>query len=301
MDDRRCAARARSGDRCHRLAARGATVCEMHGARARQVAAAAQRRLESAAAAEAVVTFGLPAEVDPQQALLDEVHRTAGHVERLSTKIASLPEDEFKQGDVTGRFERPSVWVEMYQADRSGRRLGTMSWGLVPSWSEDPTSGPRPINARAETLLDKPMFAEPFRRRRCIVPVDGFYEWRQTEQGKEPHFISATDGNPLALAGLWDRWVGADGAPLVTCTIVTTEANDVVAPLHDRMPAIVQRNAWDAWLGAGGDAKSLTDLLQPAPEALLEVHAVSRLVNSVVNDGPELLSGVARRGEEWPN
>jgi putative SOS response-associated peptidase YedK len=165
-----------------------------------------------------------------------------------------------------------------------------MQWGLVPSWASSPSEGPRPINARVETLQDKPAFAEALSRRRVIIPADGFFEWRLTETGKQPYFISARDGEPLALAGLWDRWSGPDGTDLLTCTIVTTPANGLVAPLHDRMPAILPAGAWSAWLDpAITDPAAVRPLLQPAPAEDLEVQAVSRLVNSVANDGPELL------------
>lgn len=174
----------------------------------------------------------------------------------------------------------------------AGRRLGTMRWGLVPSWSPGPGSGPRPVNARAETLLGKPMFDEAFARRRCLVPLDGFYEWRRLPDGaKQPYFIAPAHGDePLALAGLWDRWRGGDGAALVTCAIVTTEANDTVRPLHDRMPAILPRSAWDEWLDRdAGEPGRLLRLLVPAPEGLLAVRPANRRVNSVANDGPDLL------------
>ncbi len=141
-----------------------------------------------------------------------------------------------------------------------------MQWGLVPSWATSPTAGPRPINVRVETLEEKPAFAEALTRRRVIIPADGFFEWRTTEDGKQPYFISARGGGPLALAALWDRWRSPDGTDLLTCAIVTTPANDLVAPLHDRMPAILAVDAWAAWLDpACTDPGSVLDLLQPHP------------------------------------
>ncbi len=186
----------------------------------------------------------------------------------------------------------PTASIYAVGGTRGGRRLGTMQWGLVPSWASSPTDGPRPINARVETLAEKPAFSEALARRRVIIPADGFFEWLRTATGKQPYFITAHDGSPLALAGLWDRWSGgADGDPLLTCTIVTTPANRVVAPLHDRMPAILPVAAWSQWLDPGvTDTGAVLRLLQPAPERELAVRAVSRLVNSVSNDGPELLS-----------
>jgi putative SOS response-associated peptidase YedK len=185
----------------------------------------------------------------------------------------------------------PGAQIYAVAGTRRGRRIGTMSWGLVPSWSEGPRSGPRPINARAETLLERPVFAEALARRRCLVPADGFYEWRELPQGaKQPYFITARDGTPLAIAGLWDRWRSPDGEGIVSVALVTTSANAVVADLHDRMPAILPPSAWEAWLGpATVDPAALQELLRPAPPELLKVRPISPRVNSVANDGPELL------------
>lgn len=201
----------------------------------------------------------------------------------------------------------PTDEVYAVAASAAGRRLGTMHWGLVPSWSPDPGAGPRPINARAESILRRPLFADALSRRRCLVVVDGFYEWRREPGGsKQPYFISPADGTPLALAGLWERWRGGHaqrqapsnpdesgpGQGLVTCAVVTVAANDTVRPLHDRMPAILGPSQWDDWL-ANGDATDpyrLAALLAPAPAALLTVRPASRRVNSVANDSADLLS-----------
>lgn len=186
----------------------------------------------------------------------------------------------------------PTDEVYVVAAVGRGRRLGTMRWGLVPSWSAGPRTGPRPVNARVETLLRKPLFADALAHRRCLVAVDGFYEWRQLPDGtKQPFFVSSGDGGePLALAGLWDRWRGGDGSTLVTCVIVTTAANEAVRLLHDRMPAILPAPSWDEWLDPeGGDPHLLLRLLAPARDGLLTVRPASRLVNNVANDGPDLL------------
>ena len=173
----------------------------------------------------------------------------------------------------------------------SSRRLGVMQWGLVPSWAPDPDSGPRPINARAETLLDRRQFANALERRRCIVPVNGFYEWEKLPDGRrQPYFVVAPDGSPMALAGLWDRWVPPDGDALVTCTIVTTAANTTMARLHDRMPAILDRGAWSEWLDPTlHDPLHAASLLHPSPDDAIELRAANPRVNNVGNDGPELL------------
>jgi len=181
----------------------------------------------------------------------------------------------------------PGRTLYVVAPSRAGLRLGTMQWGLVPSWSAGPGSGPRPINARAESLTEKPVFAEAAARRRCIVPADGFYEW---DSERLPFHLAAPDGAPLAFAAVWDRWVPPEGDPLLTVVVVTTAANSDVAPLHDRMPAVLPRSAWARWLdpGAveGGDARAV---LRPAPAGSLVVRPASRSVNNVANDGPELL------------
>jgi putative SOS response-associated peptidase YedK len=186
---------------------------------------------------------------------------------------------------------------------RAARRLGSMRWGLVPSWSADPSSGPRPINARAESLLERPAFADAVAHRRCVVPVDGFYEWKRLPSGgRQPFFITHTDerhidggpgqGGPLVLAGLWDRWVSPDGEPLVTVAIVTVAANEQVAPLHDRMPAVLaDPGDWDRWLDpATVDPDRVTPLLRPAAPGYLTLRPVDPRVNSVAHDDPGLLA-----------
>lgn len=178
---------------------------------------------------------------------------------------------------------------------RDGRRkLGTMRWGLVPSWAKDPKIGAKMINARADTLLVKPAFRNLVATRRCLIPADGFYEWLKRDDGpKQPVFIRRRDGNPMAFAGLWDVWrdrEDPDAEWSRSCTIITTHANTLVAPVHDRMPVVVPEDAWDEWLDpANGDTASLTAMLQPAEADLLELWPVSNRVNSVRNDGPELL------------
>ncbi len=174
---------------------------------------------------------------------------------------------------------------------RAGRRLGTMTWGLVPSWATRPDAGPRPINARAETLLDRPAFADALEHRRiCIVPVDGFYEWRDGPDGKRPFLLTAVDGFPLAVAALWSRWSPRGEPSMVTFALITTEANGDVAALHDRMPVILPRSAWDAWLEPTTDVHRRLPLLRPPPAGSLVVREMSRRVNDARNDGPELLS-----------
>ena len=195
----------------------------------------------------------------------------------------------------------PGTRLYAVAGTRGGRRMGPIWWGLVPSWATDPSSGPKPVNARVEWLLDRPTFDGALARRRCLVPVDGFYEWQTEPAGeRQPWFLAPSDGGPMAIAAVWDRWSGhgvratqaGHGAePYVSCALVTTPANDEVGPLHDRMPAIVAPADWDDWLDqANHDVKRLRRLLRPAPPGRLSSRPVSRLVNRVVNEGPELLS-----------
>jgi len=166
-----------------------------------------------------------------------------------------------------------------------GRRLGGLKWGLVPEWVRDPQIGSKMINARAETVAEKPAFARPFRTKRCIVPADGFFEWRRTD--KQPFRIAPKDGGLLSLAALYDVWTAPDGGRLATVTIVTTAANEQMASLHDRMPVILSRERTAVWLDRTvTDPRELLPLLAPCPAGELHIYPVSPLVNSVKNDVP---------------
>ena len=182
----------------------------------------------------------------------------------------------------------PGAEILAVAATSSGRRLGTMRWGLVPSWSTDPSGGPRPINARVEGLLDRPTFAEPLARRRCLVVVDGFYEWRRPAGGpKQPYLLDRADGSgdPFALAGLWDRHEGE-----VSCAVVTGPGDGELAWLHDRMPVRLAPDQWDVWLDpANHDVDALLDLLRAPATVRLRARPVGPRVNSARNDGPELV------------
>ena len=187
---------------------------------------------------------------------------------------------------------------EVYAVARSSKgptRLGTFRWGLVPSWAEDVRVGARMINARAESLVDKPAFRRPFERYRCIVPADGFYEWQVVagRKKKQPWHISRADGDVLAFAGLWSSWRpqrGSDEGRVTSCAIITTDANEAIRPLHDRMPVILPPDAWAAWLDpANDDVEDLRGLLVPAPDELLRLTMVGDAVSNVRNDGPHLL------------
>ena len=172
------------------------------------------------------------------------------------------------------------------------RQLRELRWGLVPRWSKDPKSGNRMINMRAETVRDKPTWRRTLGSKRCIIPIDGFYEWQDQGKGKrkQPFYIAARDGQPLALAGLWATWRDPDSDDeLWTCTILTTTANKLMASVHHRMPVILLPESWDAWLDPDNhDVDQLAALLEPAPEDLLALWPVDQAVGNPRNNGPEL-------------
>ncbi|GIV83081.1 MAG: DUF159 family protein [Candidatus Roseilinea sp.] len=175
--------------------------------------------------------------------------------------------------------------------DASPRTLSAARWGLIPSWAKDPSIGARMINARAETLMEKPAFRSLLKRRRCLVLADSFYEWRKNPDGsKTPVRVMLASEEPFALAGLWDAWKTPAGEWLSTCTIVTTEPNALVAPLHDRMAAVLLPENEAAWLSHDcDDTAFLQSLLQPFPAERMKCYPVSSRVNSVKNDDPALI------------
>jgi putative SOS response-associated peptidase YedK len=191
----------------------------------------------------------------------------------------------------------PTDTVDAVVMDEGGSSLLSMRWGLVPSWWQKSLKDvPATFNARAETVADKPMFRDAFRRRRCIVPASGYYEWRKTQGGKrpdrQPYYISAADGGVLSFAGLWDRWTNPQtGEPLRSCTIIVTAANTFTRAIHDRMPAILAPGDFAAWLGGAAGA----ELLRPAADDRLRMWPVSRRVNraGVGDDDPALVDEVA--------
>jgi putative SOS response-associated peptidase YedK len=184
----------------------------------------------------------------------------------------------------------PTQLVAAVRAGEHGEPEGVqLRWGLLPFWAKDAGIGNRMINARAETLAEKPAYRNAFRKRRCVILANGFYEWKALPGGKAPHWIAPRDGQPIAFAGLWARWEKGE-TPLETCTIVTTSANRGLREIHERMPVIIPPEALRAWVDPGQTVDVLTKLLQPAPEDFLTAHEVSRAVNRPANDGPELLS-----------
>jgi putative SOS response-associated peptidase YedK len=159
-------------------------------------------------------------------------------------------------------------------------------WGLIPSWSREPKGF---INARAETVAEKPSFRDSFKRRRCLIPADGFYEWQRRGRAKQPFFFQMKDEQVFAFAGLWDMW-GKDGGSVASCAIITTTPNELVAPVHDRMPAILRPSDFDAWLSGEAAPEELRELLAPFPAEYMQSYAVSQGVNSPDVDEPRLVA-----------
>ncbi len=180
--------------------------------------------------------------------------------------------------------------------ERDGRReLRPLRWGLVPHWSKGPDSRYSMINARAETVHRKPAYRGPFRSQRCLIPAETFYEWRPGPQGRQPYAIRMKSHEPFAFAGLWDAWQAADGSLLESCTLIVTDANALVRPIHDRMPVILPAETWARWLDPGfRDVEALGGMLRPFDADRMEAYPVSPRVNSPSHEGPELLEPLRR-------
>ncbi|HEU4672131.1 MAG TPA: SOS response-associated peptidase [Candidatus Limnocylindrales bacterium] len=215
--------------------------------------------------------------------------------QRPASELAEIFGAEPLADELGERFNVAPTDPALVVAQRDERRaIVAWSWGLVPHWAAEAPRRPPPFNARAETLERSPLFAESFRRRRCLVPVDAFYEWRRLADGsRQPHAIRRADRRPLALAGIWAGARLPSGEIRRTFAIVTSPPNAAVAPLHDRMPVVVPEAAWGRWLDrtAAVDGE-LRGLFEPDESLALDIYPVGRLVNSVRNDGPELLEPV---------
>jgi putative SOS response-associated peptidase YedK len=179
------------------------------------------------------------------------------------------------------------------------RKLVFVKWGLIPSWAKDRSIAPRLINARAESAAEKPAFRAAFKYRRCLIPSDGFYEWKRgPKKGKQPYLITAADEEPLAFAGLWEHWESPEGEVIESCTILTTDSNELVQVLHDRMPVILQEKDYDLWLDPNvKDPKLLKPLLQSYPSEKMKSHPVSTRVNKADYDAPDCVERVVLEGD----
>ena len=210
-------------------------------------------------------------------------------------------------GELARRFEFDGDWLKFEPAYNVAptqevltvvggecRRGGFMRWGLIPYWAKNASIGNRMINARAETVAEKPAFRDALRRRRCLVLADGFYEWQRTGDAKRPMRIVIQSGEPFAFAGLWSVWRDQDGNRIPSCAIITTAANDLLAPIHDRMPVILRRELEEFWLDSSiDDPGALANVLAPCADEAMEAYEVSTLVNSAANDGPEVITRTA--------
>jgi len=177
------------------------------------------------------------------------------------------------------------------------REWALVHWGLIPSWSKEPSIGARMINARGETITEKPAFRAALKRRRCLVPADGFYEWKRTGSSKQPYYIRLSSHEPFAFAGLWEIWTAPDGSEVESCTVITTEPNELMESLHDRMPVILDPSDYGQWLGNGKDAdakeiEQLRHLIRPFDPKLMEAYPVSTKVNSPMNEGSGLIASL---------
>lgn len=204
---------------------------------------------------------------------------------------------EFKVSDVPEVEARyniaPTQDILGIRRAEDEREAVFLKWGLIPSWAKDSSIGAKLINARSETVMEKPSFREAFKKRRCIIPADGFYEWQRTGGKKQPFFFQMRDKRPFGFAGLWEKWRAEDGQALETCTILTTEANEVLRLVHDRMPVILHPGDYELWLE--DDARNvdlMKELLRPYPSSEMVSYPVSTLVNNTSNYGAELLNPV---------
>jgi putative SOS response-associated peptidase YedK len=187
----------------------------------------------------------------------------------------------------------PTQPIPIVRLNEGRREFALMRWGLIPSWVKDPKTFSLLINARGESAIDKPAFRAAMKRRRCLIPADGFYEWKPVGERKRPHFVRPPSGGPIAFAGLWETWTGPNGEELDTAAIVTTPANRTLSAIHDRMPVIVPPDAFNLWLDcANVDAMTASAVIVPAREGVVEVYEVSTAVNRVANDDARLTEPV---------
>jgi len=222
-------------------------------------------------------------------------------------EVESAPDEALSPDYNVAPTKKVYLVVDRVTDDQGERALVIGRWGLVPSWAKDPSIGNRMINARAETVAEKPAFRRAFAKRRCLVPADGYYEWylptspdaplgKGGKPLKQPFFIHPADGSSLAMAGLYEWWrdpTRPDDDPQawrLTCTVITTEASDEVGRIHDRMPMTIGRADWETWLSPANGPQDVAGLLVPAAAAALDAYPVSTAVNSVRNNGPELIA-----------
>jgi putative SOS response-associated peptidase YedK len=202
-------------------------------------------------------------------------------IEKLAAQYSAKP---FKGEEWQGSYNiAPTQMIPVIVDEPEGRELRLMRWGLVPHWAKDIKIGNSMFNARAETVKDKPGFRDSFKNKRCIIPASGFFEWKKLTTAKEPYYFSPREGL-FSFAGLWSVWVSPESVEIETFTIITTDANKVVKPIHDRMPVIMGHNSMAAWLSQATKAKELQEILIPCADNQIQCFAVSKLVNSPKNN-----------------
>jgi len=183
----------------------------------------------------------------------------------------------------------PTQQVPIVRQRDNAREMVLAKWGLIPSWAKDMKIGNQLINARADTVATKPSFRSAFKARRCLIPADGFYEWQKTQDGKQPVYIRMKDKEPFAFAGLWEQWRPEEGEAVESCTIITTDANELMGPIHNRMPVILAPYDYATWLKMDEKPEMLTALLKPFPPDQMEAYPISKLVNNPRNQGEKLI------------
>lgn len=220
------------------------------------------------------------------------------HPQSLPPAAGPSPSSETEDTPSAGGGSEPPI----FSTGERPREWAWLKWGLIPHWSEDATIANRLINARAETVSAKPAFRSAARYRRCLIPADGFYEWKSTDRGKRPYFVRLRGDRLFALAGLWDQWHSPSGEIFETCTVLTVEPNPLMAQLHNRMPLILPPEAYDEWIDpAITDFEALRRWVRPHPEDDMELIPVSPYVNSVRNEGPRCIEPVLAGGDLFGN
>ncbi|MEG4282177.1 SOS response-associated peptidase [Microcoleus sp. A006_D1] len=203
-------------------------------------------------------------------------------------KLSEIP-------DIKARYNiapTQSVATVTVSPEKIERQFQFMRWGLIPSWAKDLKIGSKMINARSETVAEKPAFRSAIKHRRCLIIADGFYEWLPQGKHKQPYYFQTAQGAPFAFAGLWENWQSPEGESIVSCTIITTAANETVQPVHDRMPVILPDSAWEKWLDPANSAQQVLPLLKPYAAAAMTAKAVSAIVNSPTRDSPECIQAI---------
>ena len=186
-----------------------------------------------------------------------------------------------------------SIATVKVDSEKIERQFQFMRWGLIPSWAKDMKIGSHTINARSETVAEKPAFRSAIKHRRCLIIADGFYEWQPQGKKKQPYYFTMANGEPFAFAGLWENWESPEAENIVSCSIITTAANSTVQPVHDRMPVILPQGNWEQWLDPSVDkAQEVLPLLQPYDPAAMKANAVSTIVNSPTRDSPECIQTI---------